>query len=99
MKREGVAFMAFAHHPKYVLRLADLPKIVQSDKAVYPVFMTPRDAARLFGVDYKVLLGWGEKYGLPLVKFGNKTYIEVAAFNDWIRANSQPREARKERPA
>jgi hypothetical protein len=86
--------MALAHEPKYVLRLSELPKVVESDKALYPVFMTARDAARLFAVSTETLIGW-EKWGLPILRFGKgpaqKVFIEVAAFNDWIRENSKPR--------
>lgn len=88
--------MPVVHQPKYILRLDDLPKIVEADGTVYPVFLTLRDAARLFGVTPDVLLGWSEKYDLPVLKVGRgarggRFYIEIAKFNDWIAAHSRPR--------
>lgn len=88
--------MVVMHPPKYILRLDDLPKIVEADGTVYPVFMTLRDAARLFSVTPGVLSGWAAKYDLPIVKVGGpgpggRIYIEVAKFNDWIAAHSRRR--------
>lgn len=88
--------MPLAHDPRYILRLSELPKVVEADAVLLPVFMTIKDTARLFAVTERTIREWGEKYGLPLIRFGPgdkaHTYVEVAAFNDWIRAHSTPRQ-------
>lgn len=84
--------MPLVYDPKYILRLEDLPKIVESDGVVYPVYMTVRDCARLFGATPEQVKSWIIKSGIPTISFsGLRYYIPVGEFNDWIVANSRPR--------
>lgn len=93
--------MPTVYEPRYILRIDELPKVVESDGAVYPVLLPLKDAARLFGVTMPTILRWNEKYGLPLVNItkngstgdrSNRYYIEVAVLNDFIKEHSVPRQ-------
>lgn len=98
--------MAIVYEPRYILRLDELPKVVEADGAVYPVLLPIKDAARLFGVTMPTILRWNETYGLPLVNFtleeSNRSrnvgryYVEVAVLNDFIRKHSVPRQTAEE---
>lgn len=91
--------MALVHEPRYILRLSDLPKIVQSDKGVFPIYMTVRDVSRAFGVNPQTVRRWIREHDLPVMRAAGSLYIEVAALNDWLRANSVPREKGKRAPS
>lgn len=96
--------MALVYEPRYILRLDELPKVVEADDTVYPVFLRLRDTARLFGVNTTSIMRWHEHNGLPILRFGGDAlgrgahvFIEIAKLNDWIRANSAPHPEYKER--
>lgn len=83
--------MATVHDPKYILRLDELPKCVEADGIVWPVFLSLRDTARLFHVQATTVLRWVRQYDLPAVQVGNNNkrwYISLAELNDWIIAHS-----------
>lgn len=87
--------MPVIYDPQYILRLDELPKVVEADGTVYPVFMSLRDAARMFGSTTSALMAWHRNYGFPIVRVGDpdrgRIFIEVAALNDWITEHSVPR--------
>lgn len=77
-------------YPKYVLSLDDLPVVVESDDRVWPVYLTHRDASRLFGMDEARF--YEASLAMPFIKFGGKSFIEVAKLVEWIKQNErQPR--------
>lgn len=77
--------------PRYVLRLDDLPKVVQADGAVYPIYLTLTDCARLFGIQNQTLRQWIERYELPVLRVGKNmtsVYVPVAELETWLARNT-----------
>ncbi len=78
--------------PRFILRLDDLPKIVQADGVVCPIYLSVTEAARLFAIRPKRLRQWLLNGDLPvLVPLGstNTAYISVSDLADWITANTR----------
>lgn len=82
MKRERQVVTVY--DPKYILRLDDLPKCVEADGTVWPVFLTAREMARVFHVRETQVLRWIERFDLPVLHLGRRYYMSVADFNDWL---------------
>lgn len=90
--------MPVVYEPKYILQIDELPKVIESDGVVYPIYLPAKDAARLFGVTLQTIMSWHRRYGFPLLrmgspdsKFGARNFVEIAALNEFIKANSVPR--------
>lgn len=77
-----------AYSPRHILNLDDLPKVVQADGQVWPIFLTVRNCARLFHVSPVTVLNWVKENDLPAIKAGSRWYISVSDLNDWVRART-----------
>ncbi|MDP9011114.1 MAG: hypothetical protein M3O41_00395 [Pseudomonadota bacterium] len=79
--------------PKYILNIDDLPKVVEADEVVYPIFMSIRNAARAFGLPPQTVLTWIKRYDLPVLMDATisppRAYISVSDLTDWIAANTR----------
>lgn len=75
--------------PKYILRVDDLPKVVEADGRVWPVAMTLVDAARLFDIEYKDFRDICFTENLPIIYVSPaRIFIEVGVFIDWLNRHS-----------
>jgi hypothetical protein len=93
---------------KYILNLDDLPKCVEADGAVYPIFLSFAQAARLFAVSMQTIEAWTERFGIGVLRTdvrgrGHTRYVNVHDLAEFIRENTftnhQLRERWKQRRA
>jgi excisionase family DNA binding protein len=82
--------------PRFILRLSDVPSVIEADGQIWPVYMTTRDAARLFGVDRVTIRLWCQEREITHLKVGTRVLVDVAsakAFVDRhvIKAKVEPR--------
>jgi hypothetical protein len=72
----------------YILRLDDLPKVVEADGMVFPVLLALREAARVFHVPAQTLRTWIDQYEIPVTVLSGRIFIDVAALNEFITDHS-----------
>lgn len=75
--------------PRYILNLDDLPKVIEADGTVYPIYLTARNVARLFGIDIQTVRAWAQRYEWPVLYVGSANYVPVQFVVDWIAANTR----------
>lgn len=72
----------------YILRLDDLPKVVEADGTVYPVVLPLREAARLFHVPPLTMRNWVKQHEIAYLRIGHLIYFEVGVLADFIREHT-----------
>lgn len=80
--------MVLRVHDAYILNLDELPKCVEADGIVWPVWLRVNDAARLFHITPKTLQTWIKTYEIPFAKIGPQFYIEVQVLADFVHQNT-----------
>lgn len=83
--------MAVAITPRFILNLDDIPKVIEAEGRVWPVFMKPRDIARLFDVEYRAVRDWIQAGLITCAKVNGLVYISVDDFNAFVLENTTPR--------
>jgi hypothetical protein len=74
--------------PRYVLTPDDLPKVVEADGTIWPIWLEATHAARLFGVSSDQIRMWAATEDFPLYKIGRRLFVQVGEMNDWIAARA-----------
>lgn len=75
--------------PQYILQLDDLPKVIQANGTVTPVYMNVREVSRLFSLTSTVVLEWAKRYEWPVLQIEKYYYVPVQFVCDWIAANTR----------
>lgn len=77
------------NRPKYILSLDDLPKVVEADGVVLPIYLSLDNAARCFGVLPNTLRQWIKVAKFPVLRPGGRhVYVNVKELDEWIAANT-----------
>lgn len=82
----------------YILQLDELPKCVEADGTIYPIYLPLREASRLFHVNPATLASWVERFGIPVLRASSTmTLVSVADLAEFIRENTFTREEMRAR--
>ena len=75
--------------PQFILSLDDLPKVVQANGTVYPIYLSLRDVSRMFGLELQTVRKWSKMYDWPCLAVSHVGYVPVQFVVDWIASNTR----------